>query len=590
MSSVLIAAVAGALALAPAAANAAACYSAGFDRSQFPNCQELSSKFVVHWSVASDNSSVTLGVVADTLGFAALGFSESGGMAGANIYALEKNSSSTYALKNYYATKPETPTAGVKQDARLISAQTTNGTLAATFIKSVNGSCDYNDLRIQSGYATPVIWALGSSDAISYHDPANRGDSQIRFIAPQAAPATDDGEVTSLELKMVNYTIPSRVTSYMCTYHRLPNATKYHVIRSEPIIDQKKYLHHMILYGCTDDFDQSKIGTVEDCASMNPSCTTFMIAWAPGGALVNYPREAGFPIGTGVNAIKYFALQVHYNNVDNDVGKLDNSGMRLGYTSKLRANDLGVLTLGTTGINIPPRTANFSTDLNACPSTCTNQFPTDLTVVGWGYHMHGLGRQISTRIVRNGVEVPNVVKKFYDYNYQGSMQPHPMTRKIARGDTLLTRCVYDSTSRSNATRFGESTQDEMCFNFVLYYPFYSTISTCMSVAGGTFALCANSTTAGTLQSAQKAGSLGPNNPIIAQLIKDGSIVMAGSTEYTPLAPQVCSSSSTIVQAVASASASPQPSVKARNAAVSIHSWSVNAVVAGVVGILVFAML
>jgi hypothetical protein len=65
----------------------------------------------------------------------------------------------------------------------------------------------------------------------------------------------------------------------------------------------------MILYGCTDDFDQSKIGTVEDCASMNPSCTTFMIAWAPGGALVNYPREAGFPIGTGVNAIKYFALQ-----------------------------------------------------------------------------------------------------------------------------------------------------------------------------------------------------------------------------------------------------------------------------------------
>jgi hypothetical protein len=56
--------------------------------------------------------------------------------------------------------------------------------------------------------------ALGSSDAISYHDPANRGDSQIRFIAPQAAPATDDGEVTSLELKMVNYTIPSRVTRF----------------------------------------------------------------------------------------------------------------------------------------------------------------------------------------------------------------------------------------------------------------------------------------------------------------------------------------------------------------------------------------
>jgi uridine phosphorylase len=66
---------AGALALTPAAVvNAASCYSAGFEKTRFPNCAQLSASVALHWSLSSDNSSMTMGIVADTQGWAAIGF------------------------------------------------------------------------------------------------------------------------------------------------------------------------------------------------------------------------------------------------------------------------------------------------------------------------------------------------------------------------------------------------------------------------------------------------------------------------------------------------------------------------------------
>ena len=40
------------------------------------------------------------------------------------------------------------------------------------------------------------------------------------------------------------------------------------------------------------------------------------------------------------------------------------------------------------------------------------------------------------------------------------------------GDTVTTTCIYDNPTSRNVT-FGESTTNEMCFNFALYYPMNS---------------------------------------------------------------------------------------------------------------------
>jgi hypothetical protein len=244
--------------------------------------------------------------------------------------------------------------------------------------------------------------------------------------------------------------------------------------------------------------------------------------------------------------------------MDSDAGKIDSSGFRLTYTSKLRANDLGVLALGASGsLMIPPGNPAFDSDVSVCPAECTLKFPKDLVVVGNVYHMHSLGRKISTRIIRGGAEVPYVKKDFYDYNYQGSIPAHPQTTTIKRGDALLTKCTFDSTSRTNVTKTGEATQDEvrtfrmasssvflfsltysyvflircissplptqMCFNFILYYPSYPLITACIGLAPSGYSLCANATVGKRLEAAVTDPALGMQ--LLAQEIKAGYVCL-----------------------------------------------------------------
>ena len=66
-----------------------------------------------------------------------------------------------------------------------------------------------------------------------------------------------------------------------------------------------------------------------------------MCLWTPILSDSNLPDEAVIRIfGTG---LKTFILQVHYDNPNDDTGKVDFSGFRIYYTSTLRANDVDVL-------------------------------------------------------------------------------------------------------------------------------------------------------------------------------------------------------------------------------------------------------
>jgi hypothetical protein len=84
-------------------------------------------------------------------------------MSGSNIFAIEKNATSPfgYSVTNYFATKAGPPTRKDSQDGvKFVGAQSVSGVLAASFTKNINGSCDFNDLRILSGWNTPVIWLV----------------------------------------------------------------------------------------------------------------------------------------------------------------------------------------------------------------------------------------------------------------------------------------------------------------------------------------------------------------------------------------------------------------------------------------------
>jgi len=55
----------------------------------------------------------------------------------------------------------------------------------------------------------------------------------------------------------------------------------------------------------------------------------------------------------------------------------------------------------------------------------------------------------------------------WDFNQQS---PTHLKAVIQPGDRLVTHCVYSSQTKDKRTRFGEGTDDEMCFNFLLVYP------------------------------------------------------------------------------------------------------------------------
>jgi hypothetical protein len=105
------------------------------------------------------------------------------------------------------------------------------------------------------------------------------------------------------------------------------------------------------------------------------------------------------------------------------------------------------------------------------------------------------------------------------------------SQTLMPGDTLITRCVFDSSKRDKVTKFGPSSYDEMCFNFMLYYPAQPVFDMCVGF-GEDVPLAACST-------AEKLGAVigrsGVNQTVVMQLMASGDLFPATKkvefTEY-----------------------------------------------------------
>ena len=58
---------------------------------------------------------------------------------------------------------------------------------------------------------------------------------------------------------------------------------------------------------------------------------------------------------------------------------------------------------------------------------------------------------------------------YYDFNLQEYTVFDP-PHKILPNDALVTYCVYNTMDRNYTTHLGLATTEEMCFNFLAYYP------------------------------------------------------------------------------------------------------------------------
>lgn len=238
------------------------------------------------------------------------------------------------------------------------------------------------------------------------------------------------------------YSVPTTPDLYQCFSYALPwGQKKVQMVSARPIVDNDKVLHHWILYNnasaVTDGSNSSCAGLHRDAANV--------AGWAPGGQPMVLPGDVGLRMESGG-----FTLEVHYNN-NLGPGQLDASGVEVCVTEKLRPNEAAVHWLGTQNLN----------KLNAT-GTCdpANQGP--VTILASTPHMHLQGRHMKTVINRVGGGTDVLIDEPFDFNTQIS---YATPAVVNPGDTLTTTCTYAA-----PTPFGEGTNEEMCYNFVLAYP------------------------------------------------------------------------------------------------------------------------
>ncbi|EFN73526.1 Tyramine beta-hydroxylase [Camponotus floridanus] len=285
-----------------------------------------------------------------------------------------------------------------------------------------------------------------------------------------------------LELLAHNVQVPKQETTYWCRVHKLPSVLKqkHHILQFGPAIQagNEHVVHHMEIFHCAGPVNEEMPSYDGPCDGIDrPAktqiCKKVMAAWAMGADAFVYPEETGLSIG-GANFNPYVMLEVHYNNPELHQGIIDSSGIRFVLTKSLRKYDAGVIELGleyTDKMAIPAGQEAFTLS-GHCIAECTGVgLPqSGIHIFGSQLHTHLTGTKVITRHVRDGEELPPLN---YDNHYSTHFQeirllPKPVT--VLPGDSLITMCTYNTIKRDNVTLGGFAISDEMCVNYIHYYP------------------------------------------------------------------------------------------------------------------------
>jgi len=221
-----------------------------------------------------------------------------------------------------------------------------------------------------------------------------------------------------------------------------------------------QYVHHFVVKG------------YPDSACSGNSAQVY--AWASGTMALAIPDEAGIPFG--LNGFQSFRIQTHFDNPKQETGLLDSSGVSLYYVTgaNLRANDAQMLIVGdptvaTNGETVP---VGLSAWTFTCPASClTKQMAdagvTSVTIFQRALHMHATGTYMESTITRDSTVLRKDKTEYYNWEFQGALR-QPSTYTLEPGDSLTTKCVYDTAK--TGMKMGPASDDEMCMDFIMIWP------------------------------------------------------------------------------------------------------------------------
>ncbi len=242
---------------------------------------------------------------------------------------------------------------------------------------------------------------------------------------------------------------------YRCFNFPNPFGANEHAHAWAPIIDDDKIIHHWLLFGA-----DAPVAT--DSYGCQLAVTNTLVAgWAPGGSNAVIPGDVSVKL-----SFPYYVLQVHYSNREGTT-RPDASGVAF-CTGGARQNVAGPVTLGTNSISVPPQSTATAVGLcnaGSAPSLALDN-STPITITSTSPHMHKAGTAFRTEHV-GFADLSNIPTWDFDVQLHYPVNPR---RVVRPGELLRTTCTYRNTTSARIP-YGPATEQEMCYDFVLAYPY-----------------------------------------------------------------------------------------------------------------------
>lgn len=446
-------------------------------------------KMKVFWTVNWEDKTVSFAVEAETTGWVGFGISSgNGNMAGSDVVIGWVKDGKGY-LTDRFADTQSFPPLDKENNYDFTGSEESGGKTVLKFNRKFD-TCDLRDRKIEEG-TTKVVFAYHSEDPTTEDDMKRhtfRGSKSILLLNNMDKKQVNETGWKQFYITNRNITVPKKRTTYWCSLIQMPDFhSKHHITKFEPYVTpgNEGIVHHLLVYECHGNFSNATLyGPGFDChetANMPlRHCYGYSVvgAWAVGGTAFYYPPKAGYPVGTS-DSPKTLLLELHYDNPQRIEGRRDSSGVRFYYTSHLREYDAGIMSVGE-GITklaiIPPKQESWLA-VGYCPKECYQDYleaselpKKGIKVFAVLLHTHLQGRATWTKHIRNGVELPEIARDdHYDFNFQ-DIQVLRKEAHVKPGDDLIHFCKYQTMDRDKLVRAGISTTEEMCLNYMFYYP------------------------------------------------------------------------------------------------------------------------
>lgn len=261
--------------------------------------------------------------------------------------------------------------------------------------------------------------------------------------------------------------------SYNQFYYSVPWPAGYVATRFGQDFDNTEVLHHWLMFSQT--LSQPP-GTVEPNVTGTTLFTDaeLVAGWAVGGCTTTYPDDVGVHLpSSGSIMIQWH----HYNNTG--APAMDGTKVQICAVPEAnRAHKAGLTFLGTETISVPAGGQGTAT------GTCVNDSNEPITILGFTPHMHTIGIHMQSVVNRGGTgPEENVFDMPFQFDYQTNYMMNPPV-VLQPGDTITSTCTYMNAGFGNVG-FGQSTKQEMCYQFALAYPYGALNNSVLSLIGAT---------------------------------------------------------------------------------------------------------